>query len=180
MMARRFFVPLGLFWLATFLIALHFGSRTECPFGANAFVNAYAQNMRVPLFTGFITVGTFLLTLKATILLRIKEVYDTEDYKVLWVASREQNPNETYYGPLRRLGTALVTNVIMALVTSGLQMTVGFISKPWATAVCVAFAATTLGLLIFLWWQIAMGLKLWFKTEEKKKQEQLRTQGLIA
>ena len=136
----------------------------------------YREGIRTPVFTGFLTVGSFLLTLKATILLRIKEIYDTVDYSADWEAFQEQrrinNKCPTaYYGPLRNLGHALLANVLLALSTAILQMTLGFVNAPWALGICLGFAATTLGLLLLLWWQIAANLGRWFNVIEKNRKE---------
>jgi|GEM_PF-3339015 len=137
-------------------------------------VGFYREGLRTPLFTGCLTMGTFLLTLQATILMRIKEIYDTDDYKAQWEVYQDQRRQKKlaatgYYDPLRNLGLALLANVLLALVTAILQVTLGFVNAPWAVAVCLGFAATTLGLLLLLWWQIAANLIRWFSEIEKSR-----------
>jgi len=42
----------------------------------------YAKNIRGSLFTGFLTVGSFLLSLKAFIVVKLKEnIFDSDIYK---------------------------------------------------------------------------------------------------
>ena len=127
------------------------------------------------------TLGSFLLTLKATILLRIKEIYDEEKYEKDWLAYQEQRkrsdpnaPVSDYYAPLRRLGEALLANVVLAITSSIAQITLGFVNAPWALGICLGFAATTLLLLLFLWFQIAANLVRWFSVIEEKKREKLK------
>ena len=47
-------------------------------------IKTYREVLRIPLFSAFLTVGSFLLTLQATLLLRIKEIYDDEEYEADW------------------------------------------------------------------------------------------------
>ena len=137
-------------------------------------VKFYREGLRAPLFTGCLTLGTFLLTLQATILIRIKEIYDTEEYDAQWRVYQDQRRAEGrkptgYYDPLRNLGVALLLNVLFALITSILQVTVGFINAPLAVAICLGFAGTTLTLLLYLWWQIGANLIRWFREIEKTR-----------
>jgi len=141
-----------------------------------AWVVLYQTSLRAPLFTGCLTVGSFLLTLKATIIMRVKEIYDDPDYETAWevyqAQRKEQMPGCTipgYYDSFRNLGVALMANVVLALVTSILQLTLGFVPYPWAVGICLGFGGTTICLLIFLWWQIAKNLMRWFEGLEKKR-----------
>ncbi len=143
-------------------------------------VKLYHENLRIPLFTGFLTVGSFLLTLMATMLLRIKEIYDEEEYAQDWKRYQDQRITKDpsakttdFYGPLRNLGDALLANVILALLSAMLQVTLGFVDLPVAVAICLGFAATTLLLLLYLWWQIAGNLSKWFDVIERKKRKNL-------
>lgn len=133
----------------------------------------YREGLRTPFFTGFLTLGTFILTLQATILLRIKEIYDHPSYADKWNVLQGQREAQGqggtgYYDPLRNLGIALLANVFFALVTSLLQVTVGFIDDPCAVGICLGFAATTFALLLMLWWQIASNLYRWFSEIESR------------
>lgn len=146
----------------------------ESTSGLWSWFRIYRDGIRTPMFTGFLTVGSFLLTLKATILLRIKEIYDTPDYWGDWHTYQEQRrlnnkPPTGYYDPLRNLGHGLLANVLLALTTSVIQVTLGFVNAPWAVGICLGFAATTLGLLLFLWWQIAQNLNRWFSVIERER-----------
>jgi hypothetical protein len=139
-----------------------------------AWVKFYREGLRAPLFAGFLTVGTFLLTLQTTLLLRIKEIYDDESYAIRWQVLQEQRrakglSRTGYYDPLRNLGLALLANIFFALVSSILQVTLGFVNTFWAVGICLGFAATTFGLLLLLWWQIAANLIRWFSEIETKK-----------
>jgi hypothetical protein len=170
-------------WILLFSLALACGlciwfviSRGTDANGDWVWVVLYQSALRAPLFTGCLTVGSFLLTLKATIIMRIKEIYDDPDYETSWEVYQEQRKNEApgcaipgYYDSFKNLGVALMANVVLALVTSVLQLTLGFVSNPWAVGFCLGFGATTICLLIFLWWQITCNLMKWFEGLEAKR-----------
>lgn len=165
----------GLFWFLAYRAGVD-NSQTW------VWVEFYRQGLRTPLFSGLLTIGGFLLTLKTSILLRIKEIYDSPGHEKNWRIYRDQlirnnssaKPRGFYYG-FQNLGVALLANVVMSLSSAILQVTVGFINRPWAIGVCLGFAATALILLLFLWFQIASNLMRWFTMIEDNKQEQLRT-----
>lgn len=173
-MSKRFLIV-----LAVLIAAACFGLALAIRAGGWAggewiWIKTYREVLRIPLFSAFLTVGSFLLTLQATILLRIKEIYDDEEYETDWKNFQMQEEAEGrivksgYYDPLRNLGIALLANVLLSLCSAVLQVTLGFIPAPWAVGMCLGFAAVTLGLLLFLWWQIAVNLVRWFAAIERK------------
>lgn len=150
-------------------------------FAAVVFINpnsaclheVYDKKLQVPLFTGFLTLGSFLLTLKTFVIVKLKEsLYDTDFYKKRVNRLRNLSPTLETYAPLSRLATFLVYTVICALITAGAQMTVGFLPNKFAAGVCVSLAATTLFLVLYAWLLIKRNLtdlfKLW---EEEDKAE---------
>ena len=161
----------GLFVAFTILIPM---GGIDQSTGLYVWVKFYREGMRTPLFTGCLTLGSFLLTLKATILLRIKEIYDSPAYEEDWelyqaqlVAAGKKAPS--FYQPLRNLGVGLLVNVFLAIICSIAQMTLGFSSHVWAVAICVTLAAVTLMTLLYLWWRIASNLIRWFSVIERKR-----------
>lgn len=129
---------------------------------AAVFIDEYQKFARTPIFTGFFTMGSFLLALKTTILARVKETYDTQAYRDAFRAKRAKDKNAKYYSGLEALGGALGYNVVYCLVAALLQMTLGFWSNPVAFAICVGFALACLGLLIRLTIEILGAHKDWF------------------
>lgn len=124
------------------------------------------------MFTGFLTLGSFLLTLQTAIIQRLKEAYDSSDYARKVDQLRAKKPDVRYYGGLERVGIALASNVILSLVTATLQMTVGFFQKTWSTAICCAFALTTVMLVIYLTVQLVLAHRQWFRKIEAEKTAQ--------
>lgn len=130
----------------------------------------YPEKLQTPLFSGFLTLGSFLLSLKTFILLRLKQdVYDSPHYAQHIRESRAFEPDLPYYGGLRQLSELLVASVICALTTSVFQLTLGFWRRVYPMAVCAGMAAFTLVLVFFCWWQIKENLKLWLAHAEKEK-----------
>ena len=130
-------------------------------------VTFYADKMRGSIFTGFLTLGSFLLALKTGILIKIKEgVYDKEDYQ-----EKAREPGllgvSTVYGPLRRLSRLMSVAVLSALITSSLQLTLGLFSDWRATAVCLSFAIFAISVLIASFISIQINLGIWFDLLEK-------------
>ena len=128
----------------------------------------YAENMRTPLFTGFLTIGAFLLTLKTFIIIKLKEgLYDSEAYQKHLDVMRNLNPEISSYGPLSRLSEFLIYCVFSALITSVLQFSIGFIPTNLASAICISTAISTILVVFFALWQIKNILDQWFKSLEE-------------
>lgn len=132
-------------------------------------IEVYGRDLRTPLFTGCLTVGSFLLTLKATILLRVKGVYDAPEYQKMFDAhcdqERRRSPGKQppgCYDSFRNLGVALMASVVVALLASIMQLTAGMSGTAVGISVALAFAATALLWLLFVWWQMARNLSAWF------------------
>lgn len=69
----------------------------------------YSKKLQFSFFTGFLTVGGFLLSLKTFILVKLKEgLFDNKEYQERMEKRRALNPDLSYYGPLSRLGSFLI------------------------------------------------------------------------
>jgi hypothetical protein len=164
----------GMFMIVGLWAALHFLAPITAD-GTNPWVVAYFSQARIPMFTGFLTLGSFLLTLQTAIIQRLKDAYDTDTYKERYLVLKETNPNVRYYGSLERMSVALSTNVILALTTAATQMSLGFCQTNLSTAICVGMAATTLVLVVYLTIQLTLAHKEWFaKIEDQKTKELLK------
>ncbi|MDQ8201492.1 hypothetical protein QEH54_00640 [Pelagicoccus sp. SDUM812003] len=121
------------------------------------------------MFTGFLTLGSFLLTLQTGIIQRLKEAYESTDHARKIRQLRDKGKEVRYYGSLERVGIALSTNVILALTTSLSQMTLGFVQTNWSTAICVGLGFTTIALVVYLTVQLVLAHHQWFKKIEAEK-----------
>jgi hypothetical protein len=102
----------------------------------------YTEKIRASLFTGLLTVGSFLLSLKVFIVVKFKEtVFDSKEYLERLADRRKLDSNITHYGPVRNLSSVLFAAILSALLASASQMTVGLIEHVSATMFCIALAA---------------------------------------
>lgn len=130
----------------------------------------YSSKMQTPLFTGFLTLGGFLLTLKTFVLIKLKEgLYDHKKYQEHHNKRKLLNSELTYYGPLSRLGNFLILSVLFALLTSFFQFTFGFIDSNLIAAIALSLAFTTSIIVLFAWWNIRRNLNYWFELLEDEK-----------
>lgn len=128
----------------------------------------YEKNMRSSLFAGFLTLGSFLLTLKTGIVIKIKEgLYDNVKYQERIIERRKLNATLTVFGPLRRLAKLLSLSVISALVTAASQLTIGLIPNWIATATCLSMATLALSILLSAFCLIQSNLTDWFDLMEE-------------
>ena len=131
--------------LATATLALIY---YVCP-DLNAVPDYYAKNMRGSLFTGFLTVGSFLLSLKAFIVVKLKEnIFDSAGYKEKLKERRKLNPDLTLYGPLKRLSLLIFLSISSAIVASVSQLSIGLVEHWVATYFCIFVSVFAVGMLI--------------------------------
>jgi len=174
---RTFFLILTaaflVFFAGLYYLLTHFATVTSD--SVNVWVETYFTQARVPMFTGFLTLGSFLLTLQTTIIQRLKDAFDTDAYKQRYLVLKGRKPKTKYYGSLERMSIALSTNVILALATAVTQLTAGFVRTEWSTALCVAIAATSVGLVVYLTIQLLLAHNEWFVKIEAARQKELET-----
>lgn len=137
--------------------------------GPHGLYDLYERKLQTPLFTGFLTIGGFLLTLKTFVIVKLKEsLYDSEAYKNRLERKKHLKPDLSAYGPLSRLASFLILSVISALITAASQLSIGFIPHKLAAAACLSLAITTLVLVLTSWWLIRANLADWFSLLEKE------------
>lgn len=140
-----------------------------------ASVMVYQKNARTPIFTAFLTVASLMLAMKTNILARLKEGYDGYDHLKTVLHLRKTKPGTEYYGFLRRIGQALAGCITMALVTSLLQMTLGFVNARWAAAIAIGAALTTMLTVVYLTVVMFGAHEAWFKKIAADKETDLKT-----
>jgi hypothetical protein len=171
---KRFYWILGLLYLLLFVAA--FASAHYRP----EVVTVYQTNARTPLFSGFITLGSFLLTLKTTILQRLKDGFDSQQHEKAYLYHVENGGKQGYYESLANMSTALSLAVFFALGSSMFQMTFGFINKAWAFALCVATPIGTLLVITYLWREITLAHQGWISKIEEDKAADLKKRKLLS
>lgn len=122
------------------------------------------RKLQGSLFTGFLTIGGFLLTLKTFILVQLREkLFDSEAYKKHYVKMKELDPKLSLYAPLKNLGNFLLYSVVFSIATSFTHLTVGFIPNEYAAIFCFAMSFCTLSLVLRAWLAIRKALNVWFE-----------------
>jgi len=146
-----------------------YGAATYFGFSLHCF---YSQKLQMPLFTGYLTLGGFLLSLKTFILIKLKEgLYDNKYYIKLVMDNRVNNPDFSFFGPLTRLGNFLIFSVINALCTSFYQISLGWIKHDLIAAIGLSLAINTAIMVVLAWWYIRGNLNRWFELLEKERVE---------
>ncbi len=128
----------------------------------------YAKNIRGSLFAGFLTVGSFLLSLKAFIVVKLKEnVFDTQVYKDKLTELRKINPELTLYGPVKRLSKLLFVTISSAITASVSQLTIGLIDCWTAVLLCAFLAVFAMAMLVATLLLIRRTLDEWLEYLEE-------------
>lgn len=102
----------------------------------------FGDKIRSSLFTGLLTVGSFLLSLKVFIVVKFKEtVFDSKEYKERLANLRKIDPNIQHYFQVRNLSSVLFLSITSAICAAACQLTIGLIEVPSAMLFCVFMAA---------------------------------------
>ena len=108
----------------------------------------FGEKIRPSLFTGLLTVGSFLLSLKVFIVVKFKEtVFDSKEYKERLADLRKVDPSIQHYAQVRNLSSVLFLSIASAIIAAACQLTLGLIEKPTAMLGCV-FAAAFAGAML--------------------------------
>lgn len=92
----------------------------------------YYLSLRPQIFTGFLTVGSFLLSMKTFIVTTMKkEYYQKTAYRPVYLKNRRFDKELMPYDPLLDLGRLLTSSIIASYITAFSQITLGyFIAGP--------------------------------------------------
>lgn len=135
------------------LIALLFSifvTGSICAISSDILIAAayFGEKIRPSLFTGLLTVGSFLLSLKVFIVVKFKEtVFDSETYKKQLAELRQIDPSIQHYTQVRNLSSVLFLSIASALCAAVFQLTIGLIDLPLSMFICV-FAAAFAGAML--------------------------------
>lgn len=125
----------------------------------------YAASLRGYLFTGFLTLGGFLLSLKTFIVVNMKkEVFDSNEYFERWRQRFNLNGAiGSLYQPLNELSSWLHYAILSCVLTSVSQFTIGLFENLVATIFCMWAAVFSIGLLLICLWRIRDNLHFMFE-----------------
>lgn len=132
---------------------------------SQSFPEFYAKNLRGSLFTGFLTLGGFLMSLKAFIVVNMKkEVFDSEAYKNAWaeVKASGTKPYEKKFQPLRDLSNVIFLAVAFCISSAVTQLTIGLLPNLFAGLFALTLACIAIGFVLRTLWLIKKNLKVLF------------------
>ncbi len=143
------------------------------------FFNYYESKVRGYLFSGFISVGSFLLSLHTFVIVNLKDkLFDSVAYKNNYVdfKSREiKNFSSAmisvsdYYAPLNVLSVFLNISIWLSIVTAVMQFTLGFYDNTYSAIFCMYMALITVLFLLNCLVLIRCNIKVWLTLEDKSK-----------
>lgn len=122
----------------------------------------YYISLRPQIFTGFLTVGSFLLSMKTFIVATMKkEYYQKSGYRDVYRKQRAMDKTIGPYDPLIDLGKLLTTSIVLSYITAFLQISLGyFVGGPERGS--VAFTANHISVSIasfnFLMAMLSLGI----------------------
>lgn len=129
----------------------------------------YATNLRASLFSGCLTLGSFLLAVNTFIIVNLKkEVFEHDLYKKRVREHRKSRPDYAHYGPLRNLSRALFCTIVFAFTSSVLQITMGMLWQNAISAMICIVASILVGVGVFIALSlVGIIMKDWFDFLEK-------------
>lgn len=102
----------------------------------------FEEKIRSSLFSGLLTVGSFLLSLKVFIVVKFKEtVFDSLQYKEQLQELRKVNPDLEHYRPVRDLSSVLFISIASAIIGAACQLTIGLLGNTMSMLVSIFMAA---------------------------------------
>lgn len=115
-----------------------------------AFYSFYQTSIRGYLFSGFISVGSLLLSLHTFVIVNLKDkLFSTERYISKFRLSRNLDDNQTVnesdlLKPLDTLSSFINISVWLSILTAVSQFTVGLVDAGLASVFCIWLAMLTI------------------------------------
>lgn len=128
-----------------------------------AFTSIYDQKLQLAFFSAFLTSGSFLLAMKAFILVRLRDdVYKHDGYRKRYLDQNSNTYRGNYYQGLADLGHLLVASVAAYFLAAIAQITVGFSSIYKIKLIAPCLGGGVLVLVLIDWLVVYLNLRDWF------------------
>ena len=132
------------------------------------FFDFYHKNLRGYLFSGFISVGSFLLSLHTFVIINIRDkVFATPEYKETYSKANQiplgEIKDSDLYKPLDNLSSFINTSILFSLTTAIAQFTIGLSTNLYACLFCVWLAILTIFFLLHCLIIIRQNIRLLLK-----------------
>ncbi|EKS7795069.1 hypothetical protein QMU90_002604 [Edwardsiella ictaluri] len=137
------------------------------------FFDFYHKNLRGYLFSGFISVGSFLLSLHTFVIINLRDkVFATQEYKEIYSNATgtpiENIDDNLLYKPLDNLSSFINTSILFSLATAIAQFTIGLSTNLFACLFCVWLAILTAIFLLHCLIIIRQNIRILLKQSNKK------------
>ena len=136
----------------------------------------YATGFRGPFFTGFLTMGSFLFSVKSFSLLRLlSDVYNSEHYQQTYAKAMKDSSStihvESYMYPIKNLGDLLFWSITISLMASILQISVGLIPSGYSAIFCFCFSFFSILMVFKALFALRIALTDWMEVSSRKNAE---------
>ncbi|MGM0825371.1 MAG: hypothetical protein ACQEUY_11680 [Pseudomonadota bacterium] len=134
---------------------------------AEDFVIFYGDKLRGFLFSGFLTVGSFLLSLKTFVVVNLKDkLFDSDSYIKKYRAMNALSDEgeidyKVLYKPLANLTGFLFFSILFSILTAVAQFSLGLLQNFYYVIFCVWMAVFTATLLLNSLRLIRSNLLVW-------------------
>lgn len=158
--------------IAVIAVASVFGLANLFELQPEQMYKLYFSQLRSNFFTGFLTVGSFMLSLKTFIVVKLKEsVYDSESYRKTFEEQKHRytNVQDAYYRPLRNLSRLLFFTITSAVVTAVIHVTFGLFSGIFPFIVCVFSVAFSFVMVLMSLYLIHSNIYDWLERSKDGK-----------
>ncbi|WP_370611795.1 hypothetical protein [Klebsiella aerogenes] len=132
------------------------------------FFEFHHKNLRGYLFSGFISVGSFLLSLHTFVIVNLRDkVFATNEYKESYalaygISEKDIKENELFK-PLDNLSSFINTSIVLSLTTAISQFTLGLSTNLYACLICVWLAILTVCFLLHCLIIIRINIRIFLK-----------------
>lgn len=137
------------------------------------FFEFHHKNLRGYLFSGFISVGSFLLSLHTFVIVNLKEkLFGTKEYLETYKLAKgiENDVDESdMYKPLDNLSSFINTSIWLSIITAISQFTIGLSTNLFACLFCVWLAILTVIFMLHCLIIIRENIKIFLKQKSEGK-----------
>lgn len=96
------------------------------------------EKLKLPIFSSFVTIGSFLLSMMSFLIIKTKEtIFDSEKYEQTFLKHKKFNEKLLKYDPIRRLANTTFWAIIICYLTSFTTITLGSIQNLYVIYFCI-------------------------------------------
>lgn len=172
---KKYYAPPILTFLLTgvvfYLLYFHYSIFTQ-----ESLMDVYSNKLQVPLFTGFLTISGFLLSLTTFIIVKMHEaVYQDNYYNESRVETFKRiDPDYSGTRPLKDLSIFLLGSVVVTLAASFSQFTIGNYPNPFFSIFCISLATMAAICVLTSCWLIKKNITAWIDFMEEKNEKAIK------